>query len=61
LLFLVVVVDAALPDVIELQLFSANSFVVDIKGAISIMADVDIVAGMAIVYGNIPRVTYARK
>jgi hypothetical protein len=37
------------PDGTELQLFSANSFVVDIKGAIFIMAVVDIVAGVAIV------------
>jgi hypothetical protein len=35
-------------DIIELQVFSANSSVVDIKDATFIMAVVDIVAGMAI-------------
>jgi hypothetical protein len=48
-------------DVIELYLFSVNSFVVDIKDATFIMAPVDIVAGMAIVFDNIPRVINARK
>jgi hypothetical protein len=47
--------------VIELHVFSVNSFFVDIKDATFIMAPADIVAGMAIVYGNITRVTYARK
>jgi hypothetical protein len=48
-------------DVIELHVFSVNPFVVDIKDATFITAPVDTVACMAIVYGNIIRVTYARK
>jgi hypothetical protein len=43
-------------NVVELQVFSANFLVVDIKDAIFIMAAaVDIVAGMASVHDNIPR------
>jgi hypothetical protein len=48
-------------DVIKLQVFSVNPFVVDIRYAVFILAVVDTVASMAIEWNNIPEVTYARK
>ena len=49
--------------VIVLHVLSVNSFVVvaDIKYAIFNMVVLDIVAGAAIAYGNIHRVTFGRK